>query len=78
MKLKDYLKNKCRHEFAAKIGTTKPYVDRLLYGANPGKHLALKIQEATGGQVTIMELLYPDMPVVSPIAQNVTECRETA
>jgi hypothetical protein len=44
-------------------------VDRLLYGASPGKKLALRISEATGGQVSVWELLFPDNPNM-PVQQQ--------
>jgi DNA-binding transcriptional regulator YdaS (Cro superfamily) len=65
MKLKDYLKSKSRLEFALKIGTTKPYIDRLLYSARPSPSLALKIERATGGAVSRDELLFPELYVDS-------------
>lgn len=78
-KLNAFLKGKSREEFAKQIGTTENYINLLVTDQRrPSPALAWKIQEATGGHVTIMDLLYPDMPVVSPNAQNVTECRETA
>lgn len=60
-KLKDYLDGKSRLEFALKIGTTKPYVDRLLYSASPSPGLALRIEHATGGLVTRDMMLYPEL-----------------
>ena len=61
MKLKNYLKHKSRYEFAVLIGTTKPYVDRLLYSARPSPALAYRIEQATDGQVTRDELLFPEL-----------------
>jgi DNA-binding transcriptional regulator YdaS (Cro superfamily) len=66
MKLKDYLKSKSRYQFAKQIGTTKPYVDRLIYCARPSPDLALKIEQATGGAVTRDELLFPELYSQSP------------
>jgi len=78
-KLNAFLKGKSREDFAKKVGTTKNYINLLVTDQRrPSPGLALRIQNATGGHVTVLELLYPDMPVVSPISQNVTECRETA
>jgi DNA-binding transcriptional regulator YdaS (Cro superfamily) len=60
MKLKQYLKKKDRAAFAAKIGTTKNYVNLLSCGLRrPGPELALKIEIETQGDVSRMELLYP-------------------
>ena len=62
MKLKDFLKNKSRTFFAKKISSTKNYVDQLCSGQRrPSPELALKIQGATDGAVTVMELLYPEI-----------------
>jgi DNA-binding transcriptional regulator YdaS (Cro superfamily) len=61
MDLKTYLKSKSRKQFAEEIKTTIHYLNNLCQGAaSPGKHLALRIEEATGGAVTRMELLYPE------------------
>jgi len=62
MNLKTYLKDKNDEEFAAAIGTTWKYLFQLKYNKRrkPSPKLALKIQEATGGQVTVMELLFPN------------------
>ncbi len=60
MKLKDYLKGKSREEFAAKVKTTKNYINLLACNSRrPSAELALKIEKATDGEVTCMELLYP-------------------
>jgi hypothetical protein len=74
-KLKDYLNGKSRFEFALKIGTTKPYVDRLLYFAKPSPRLALRIEQATGGQVTRDMMLYPELYATSTTqkSNNLTE-----
>jgi len=61
MDLKSYLVGKCRKTFAEQIGTTIHYVNNLCWGgAAPGKNLALRIEEATSGAVTRLELLYPN------------------
>jgi DNA-binding transcriptional regulator YdaS (Cro superfamily) len=62
MKLNEFLKNKNRKEFAGKVGTTENYVNNLCSNSRyvPGRKLALRIEEASGGAVTIKELLYPD------------------
>jgi transcriptional regulator with XRE-family HTH domain len=60
MNLKTYLKNKSREELAQRTGTTLNYINRLCcHRRRPSPELALKIQEATGGAVTVMELLFP-------------------
>ena len=61
MKLNTYLNGQDRKLFAEKIGTTLNYVNNLCSDSVyvPGRKLALRIQEATGGAVTVMELLYP-------------------
>ena len=62
MKLKDHLKtNKIKKKtFAHNIGIHHVYLSQILGGyRNPSPKLALRIQQATGGQVTINELLYP-------------------
>ena len=60
MDLKTYLKNKSRQEFAEKLGTKITYINNLCQGrATPGGKLALRIEQATNGKVTIRELLFP-------------------
>lgn len=61
MNLKKYLKNKDRAAFAAKIGTTKNYVNILACGSRPSPELALKIEKASNGEVTRDELLFPEL-----------------
>ncbi len=66
-KLKEFLKGKSREDFAKEIGTTKNYVNLLVTDQRrPSPGLALRIQEATGGQVTVWELLFPDKPICDP------------
>lgn len=62
MKLSEYLKNRKRFEFAEKVGVTKEYIDNLCSNSRyvPGRKLALRIEQATGGAVTTHELLYPE------------------
>lgn len=61
MELKTYLKNKSRVDFAQLIGTTKNYVNLLVCNQRrPSPELALRIEQATGGQVSRLELLYPE------------------
>jgi len=63
MQLREYLKGKDRKEFACKIGTTKNYVNLLAcMDRRPGPNLAARIEQATDGQVSRMELLYPEEP----------------
>lgn len=58
--LKKFLMNKSRNDFAKEVGTTKNYINLLVIGQRrPSPELALKIERATGGQVTVMELLFP-------------------
>lgn len=42
------------------IGKDKRYIDNLLYGARPSPKIALAIEQATNGEVTVMELLFPE------------------
>ena len=61
MDLRSYLNGKCRKTFAEQIGTTTNYINNLCWGgASPGKNLALRIEQATGGAVTLRELLFPE------------------
>ena len=62
MDLKTYFKSSgvTRKELADKIGSSVNYINNLCQ--RPflcGKVTALRISEATGGQVTVMELLFP-------------------
>ena len=71
MKLKTYLKGKNDSDFSAEIGTTPNYLFQLKYNKRrrPSPALALKIEKATGGQVTVMELLFPEKPNETPVDQ---------
>jgi DNA-binding transcriptional regulator YdaS (Cro superfamily) len=61
MDLKQYLKGKDRNNFATQLGTTKNYINLLVCRARrPSPDLALRIEEATGGAVSRMDLLYPE------------------
>lgn len=61
MDLKTYLKGKDRKKFADLIGTKKSYINLLACNASrPSPELALKIEQATNGEVTRLELLYPN------------------
>ena len=61
MDLKTYLKGKNRSEFARSVKTSVHYINNLCQNSGQiGKTLALRIEEATHGAVTRMELLYPE------------------
>jgi DNA-binding transcriptional regulator YdaS (Cro superfamily) len=48
---------------ARRLGVSKSTITLLMQGARrPSPSLALRIEQATGGAVTRMELLYPDEP----------------
>lgn len=69
MDLKQYLKGRDREEFAKQIGTTKNYLNLLVCGSRrPSPELAAKIEEASEGAVTRMELLYPFEQPISKTA----------
>jgi DNA-binding transcriptional regulator YdaS (Cro superfamily) len=56
---------------ARRLGVSKSTITLLMQGARrPSPSLALKIEQATGGAVTRMELLYPDEPSQSPQADE--------
>ena len=58
MFLKQYLKGKNRALFAAKVGTTKNYINLLACGARrPSPDLALRIEAESMGEVTLRELV---------------------
>jgi DNA-binding transcriptional regulator YdaS (Cro superfamily) len=61
-KLNVYLSGKNRSEFAEKVGTTVNYLNNLCSDSRyiPGRNIALRIEQATGGAVTLRELLFPD------------------
>jgi transcriptional regulator with XRE-family HTH domain len=43
-------------EFAERVGISQPFMSRLLHGQRrPGGQLAMKIEEATGGNVTLRD-----------------------
>ena len=63
MDLRTYLKGKSRKEFADKIKTSVNYINNLCQRPQQcGKNTALRIEEATGGAVTLRELLFPNPP----------------
>ena len=48
-------------DFAELIGISAAFVNQMCKGTRrPSANIALKIQEATNGKVSVMELLYPD------------------
>jgi len=48
-------------EFARKIGISRQFLVYLLNGSrHPSPKLAKRIEEATGGKVTVLELLFPE------------------
>jgi DNA-binding transcriptional regulator YdaS (Cro superfamily) len=62
MRLNDYLKDKDRGEFAARLGVSKGHIDNLCSNSRyaPSRKLAKAIEEITSGVVSIRELLYPE------------------
>ena len=60
--LTKYLKDNDESQqcFAERVGIHQSTVSRILNNTfRPSPELALKIEQATGGQVTRMEILYP-------------------
>jgi DNA-binding transcriptional regulator YdaS (Cro superfamily) len=54
-------KNITYRNFARLIGASAPFVTQITGGhRKPSPALALRIEEATGGAVSRMELLYPE------------------
>lgn len=50
-----------QRDIAKKVGSHPVYINAILRGRrHPSPKLALAIEEATGGAVTRMELLYPE------------------
>ena len=65
MELKEYIEknNLTERELALLIGISQQHVNRLIRKiANPSLPLAKKIKEATGGEVTIEEMLNCKLP----------------
>jgi len=63
MELKTYLKQSkiLQLHFSAQIGIHYMYLNKIINHTRiPSPRLALRIQEATGGAVTVLELLYPN------------------
>jgi len=63
MKLKTYLKKQGYGfgvKFAKKLGIHPVYLSSISGSCRPSPKLALRIEQATGGAVTLRELLFPD------------------
>ncbi len=63
MKLDEYLfrTRKTQTAFAEELGIQRQYFNSLVRGRRvPGRYLARKIEKATNGQVTVLELLFPE------------------
>ena len=72
MNLREYFKTRSIKNFAKQNNLSYPYLRQLVSGYRmPSKELAAKISAATGGEVTIMELLFPNgLPPVEPAAAD--------
>jgi DNA-binding transcriptional regulator YdaS (Cro superfamily) len=58
-------------KLAEECGVSRRYIDYIFQGLRrPSPPLALRIEQATGGAVTRMELLYPDELLQSPQADE--------
>ncbi len=78
MKLKDYLKNRDRKEFAARIGVSYGYLRLLVSGHKvPSSRLAVAIRDSTNGEVSIDELLDSVDGGAGTVAQEEMEAEET-
>ena len=65
MKLSEYLKNhKITHkQLAEKVGVSPPQITRIVNGTrNPSTLLVSLIEEETSGQVTLKDLVNPEIP----------------
>ena len=65
MKLAEYLrKNNITHgEFACMVGVQRPHITHILNGRkNPSIELAVRIEDATNGKVTLKDLMNPEAP----------------
>ena len=63
MELRKYLKDEkySLDDFAKIVGCTQPHISLICSKKRrPSPDLALKIEEITAGEVTLIELLYPD------------------
>lgn len=79
MKLIDHLKSKDRTvaDFAHEIGESVNTVRKIVYGQRqPSLSLAVKIAEASGGEVAPADLLIPPTDVPPPPIFPVTESEE--
>lgn len=48
-------------EFAALIGVSPAFINQICKGARrPSADVALQIEKATNGKVTVLDVLYPD------------------
>ena len=48
-------------DFSVRVGTSAPYLSQIVKGyRKPSADVALAIEQATGGAVTLRELLFPD------------------
>jgi transcriptional regulator with XRE-family HTH domain len=77
MTLKEYLtENKIKlTDFASKVGIQQPYVSLIKNGHNrPSPDVALRIEQATGGAVTVMELLFPSPQPPRPTLSTNKAC----
>jgi len=66
MKINEYLasENLSQVAFSKQVAIGHIYLNALIKGRRkPSAPLALRIQEATQGQVTVLELLYPGQEV---------------
>ena len=71
MHIKAYAKvnNTNLSRIAAKAGTSRQHMSNIAnFKCIPSPELALVIEQATGGAVTRMELLYPELTPDSPTA----------
>lgn len=62
MKLRDYLRNKDRSEFAKRVGVSTGHINNLCSDSRyvPSRKLALRIEQETKGKVKLRELLFPN------------------
>lgn len=63
MRLQDYISDQKirQNALADRVGISTAFMSQICNGIRrPGADIALKIEEVTGGKVTVLELLYPD------------------
>jgi DNA-binding transcriptional regulator YdaS (Cro superfamily) len=72
MNLRDFLKDKDREQFAELIGMSAGYLAQVAVGIRrPSPDLAAKISAASGGMVSIEDLLYPEgLPPDAKLVSN--------